>query len=60
MVILQTIELVVKSRIDDISYPKIKSVIQLASEEMTKSKVADLHYCSKVWGQSDDHDHEGR
>ncbi len=42
MVILQTIELVVKSRIDDISYPKIKSVIQLASEEMTKSKVGQL------------------
>ncbi|RXN31759.1 maestro heat-like repeat-containing family member 1 isoform X1 [Labeo rohita] len=38
VVILQTIELVVKSRIDDISYPKIKSVIQLASDEMTKSK----------------------
>lgn len=44
MVILQTIELVVKSRIDDISYPKIKSVIQLASEEMTKSKVGQLTY----------------
>lgn len=39
MVVLQTIELVVKSRIDDISYPKIKNVIQLASDEMTKSKV---------------------
>uniref|UniRef100_A0A9J8CB75 Maestro heat-like repeat family member 1 n=1 Tax=Cyprinus carpio carpio TaxID=630221 RepID=A0A9J8CB75_CYPCA len=38
VVVLQTIELVVKSRIDDISYPKIKSVIQLASDEMTKSK----------------------
>ncbi|XP_043116564.1 maestro heat-like repeat-containing protein family member 1 [Puntigrus tetrazona] len=38
VVILQTIELVVKSRIDDISYPKIKSAIQLASDEMTKSK----------------------
>uniref|UniRef100_A0A8C1X311 Maestro heat-like repeat-containing protein family member 1 n=1 Tax=Cyprinus carpio TaxID=7962 RepID=A0A8C1X311_CYPCA len=38
VLILQTIELVVKSRIDDISYPKIKSVIQLASDEMTKSK----------------------
>uniref|UniRef100_A0A673L1Y9 Maestro heat-like repeat-containing protein family member 1 n=1 Tax=Sinocyclocheilus rhinocerous TaxID=307959 RepID=A0A673L1Y9_9TELE len=38
VVILQTIELVVKSRTDDISYPKIKSVIQLASDEMTKSK----------------------
>uniref|UniRef100_A0A8C2GKL0 Maestro heat-like repeat family member 1 n=1 Tax=Cyprinus carpio TaxID=7962 RepID=A0A8C2GKL0_CYPCA len=38
VVVLQTIELVVKNRIDDISYPKIKSVIQLASDEMTKSK----------------------
>ncbi|XP_052003052.1 maestro heat-like repeat-containing protein family member 1 [Xyrauchen texanus] len=38
VVVLQTIELVVKSRIDDISYPKIKNVIQLASDEMTKSK----------------------
>ncbi|KAG1947998.1 maestro heat-like repeat-containing protein family member 1 isoform X1 [Pimephales promelas] len=38
MVVLQTIEMVVKSRIDDISYPKIKSVIHLASDEMTKSK----------------------
>jgi len=45
MVVLQTIEMVVKSRIDDISYPKIKSVIHLASDEMTKSKVrTDLHY----------------
>ncbi|XP_073782226.1 maestro heat-like repeat-containing protein family member 1 isoform X1 [Danio rerio] len=38
VVVLQTIELVVKSRIDDITYPKIKSVIQLASDEMTRSK----------------------
>lgn len=38
VVILQTIELVVESRIDNISYPKIKSVIHLASDEMTKSK----------------------
>ncbi|XP_056618249.1 maestro heat-like repeat-containing protein family member 1 isoform X1 [Triplophysa dalaica] len=38
VVVLQTIELVVKSRIDDITYPKIKNVIQLASDEMTKSK----------------------
>ncbi|XP_016120992.1 maestro heat-like repeat-containing protein family member 1, partial [Sinocyclocheilus grahami] len=44
VVILQTIELVVKSRIDDVSYPKIKSVIQLASDEMTKSKVRQLTY----------------
>ncbi|XP_041962834.1 maestro heat-like repeat-containing protein family member 1 isoform X1 [Alosa sapidissima] len=38
VVILQTIELVVKSKIDEISYPKIKSVISLASDEMTRSK----------------------
>ncbi|XP_051999976.1 maestro heat-like repeat-containing protein family member 1 isoform X2 [Xyrauchen texanus] len=38
VVVLQTIELVVKSKIDDISYPKIKNVIKLASDEMTKSK----------------------
>lgn len=38
VVILQTIELVVKSKIDEVSYPKIKSIITLASEEMTRSK----------------------
>ncbi|XP_062395570.1 maestro heat-like repeat-containing protein family member 1 isoform X2 [Sardina pilchardus] len=38
VVILQTIELVVKSKIDEISYPKIKSTISLASDEMTRSK----------------------
>uniref|UniRef100_A0A8B9LI79 Maestro heat-like repeat family member 1 n=1 Tax=Astyanax mexicanus TaxID=7994 RepID=A0A8B9LI79_ASTMX len=38
VVVLQTIELVVKSKIDDISYPKIKSIISLASDEMTRSK----------------------
>ncbi|KAJ8290767.1 hypothetical protein GJAV_G00017250 [Gymnothorax javanicus] len=38
VVILQTIELVVKSKIDDISCPKIKSIISLASDEMTRSK----------------------
>ncbi|XP_034144672.1 maestro heat-like repeat-containing protein family member 1 isoform X2 [Esox lucius] len=38
VLILQTIELVVKTKIDDISYPKIKSVISLASDEMTRSK----------------------
>ncbi|XP_062848509.1 maestro heat-like repeat-containing protein family member 1 isoform X2 [Trichomycterus rosablanca] len=38
VVVLQTIELVVKSKIDDITYPKIKAVISLASAEMTKSK----------------------
>ncbi|XP_076846747.1 maestro heat-like repeat-containing protein family member 1 isoform X2 [Brachyhypopomus gauderio] len=38
VVVLQTIELVVKSKIDCISYPKIKSIITLASDEMTRSK----------------------
>ncbi|XP_077432978.1 maestro heat-like repeat-containing protein family member 1 isoform X1 [Vanacampus margaritifer] len=38
VVILQTIELIVGSRIDAISYPKIKSIISLASDEMTRSK----------------------
>ncbi|XP_066539071.1 maestro heat-like repeat-containing protein family member 1 isoform X3 [Hoplias malabaricus] len=38
VVVLQTIELVVKSKTDDISYPKIKSIITLASDEMTRSK----------------------
>lgn len=38
VVILQTIELVVGSRIENISYPRIKSIITLASDEMTRSK----------------------
>ncbi|XP_041709044.2 maestro heat-like repeat-containing protein family member 1 isoform X1 [Coregonus clupeaformis] len=38
VVILQTIELIVKTKIEDISYPKIKSIISLASDEMTRSK----------------------
>ncbi|TSK34778.1 Maestro heat-like repeat-containing protein family member 1 [Bagarius yarrelli] len=38
VVVLQTIELVVKNKIDDISYPKIKTTISLASDEMTRSK----------------------
>ncbi|MCJ8728677.1 hypothetical protein PDJAM_G00007090 [Pangasius djambal] len=38
VVVLQTIELVVKSKIEDISYPKIKTTISLASDEMTRSK----------------------
>ncbi|XP_030638186.1 LOW QUALITY PROTEIN: maestro heat-like repeat-containing protein family member 1 [Chanos chanos] len=38
VVILQTIELVVKSKIGEISGPKIKSIISLASDEMTRSK----------------------
>ncbi|XP_064883625.1 maestro heat-like repeat-containing protein family member 1 isoform X2 [Oncorhynchus nerka] len=38
VVILQTIELILKTKIDDISYLKIKSIISLASDEMTRSK----------------------
>ncbi|KAJ8386836.1 hypothetical protein AAFF_G00166310 [Aldrovandia affinis] len=38
VVLLQTIELVVRSNIGEISYPKIKSLISLASDEMTRSK----------------------
>nr|XP_057909847.1 maestro heat-like repeat-containing protein family member 1 isoform X2 [Doryrhamphus excisus] len=38
VVILQTIELIVGSRIDAITYPRIKSIISLASDEMTRSK----------------------
>ncbi|XP_028837282.1 maestro heat-like repeat-containing protein family member 1 isoform X2 [Denticeps clupeoides] len=38
VVILQTIELVVKSSISEVSYPRIKSIISLASDEMTRSK----------------------
>ncbi|XP_062320743.1 maestro heat-like repeat-containing protein family member 1 isoform X1 [Osmerus eperlanus] len=38
VVILLTIELVVKSKIDEISSPRIKSIISLASDEMTRSK----------------------
>uniref|UniRef100_H2RSI7 Maestro heat-like repeat family member 1 n=1 Tax=Takifugu rubripes TaxID=31033 RepID=H2RSI7_TAKRU len=38
VVILQTIELIVGSRIEQISYPRIKSIISLASDEMTRSK----------------------
>ncbi|KAM6935902.1 maestro heat-like repeat-containing protein family member 1 isoform 1-T1 [Lycodopsis pacificus] len=38
VVILQTIELVVGCRIDEISSPRIKSIISLASDEMTRSK----------------------
>ncbi|KAF4088237.1 hypothetical protein AMELA_G00080220 [Ameiurus melas] len=38
VVVLQTIELVVKSKIEDITYPKIKTTISLASDEMTRSK----------------------
>ncbi|XP_053484925.1 maestro heat-like repeat-containing protein family member 1 isoform X2 [Ictalurus furcatus] len=38
VVVLQTIELVVKSKIEDISYPKIKTTISLASDEMTRSR----------------------
>ncbi|KAM9723202.1 maestro heat-like repeat-containing protein family member 1 isoform 1-T1 [Menidia menidia] len=38
VVILQTIEMIVSSRIDDINSPRIKSIISLASDEMTRSK----------------------
>ncbi|KAI4893277.1 hypothetical protein NFI96_019675 [Prochilodus magdalenae] len=38
VVVLQTIELVVKSKINDIEYTKIKNIILLASDEMTRSK----------------------
>ncbi|XP_054638550.1 maestro heat-like repeat-containing protein family member 1 isoform X4 [Dunckerocampus dactyliophorus] len=38
VVILQTIELIVGSRIEAITYPRIKSIISLASDEMTRSK----------------------
>ncbi|XP_063055853.1 maestro heat-like repeat-containing protein family member 1 isoform X2 [Engraulis encrasicolus] len=38
VVILQTIQLVVESKINEITYPRIKSIISLASDEMTRSK----------------------
>uniref|UniRef100_A0A1A8FIU1 Maestro heat-like repeat family member 1 n=2 Tax=Nothobranchius korthausae TaxID=1143690 RepID=A0A1A8FIU1_9TELE len=38
VVILQTIELVVGCRIEELNVPRIKSLISLASEEMTRSK----------------------
>ncbi|KAG7266643.1 hypothetical protein CRUP_032321 [Coryphaenoides rupestris] len=38
VVILQIIELIVASRIEEISYGRIKSIISLASDEMTRSK----------------------
>ncbi|XP_077577113.1 maestro heat-like repeat-containing protein family member 1 isoform X1 [Stigmatopora nigra] len=38
VVILQTIELIVSSKLDATSYTKIKSIISLASDEMTRSK----------------------
>uniref|UniRef100_A0A4W6EG14 Maestro heat-like repeat family member 1 n=1 Tax=Lates calcarifer TaxID=8187 RepID=A0A4W6EG14_LATCA len=39
VVILQTIELIASCRIDDICSTRIKSIISLASDEMTRSKV---------------------
>ena len=39
VVILQTIELIVGSKIEQINFPRIKSIISLASDEMTRSKV---------------------
>ncbi|XP_047217204.1 maestro heat-like repeat-containing protein family member 1 isoform X3 [Girardinichthys multiradiatus] len=38
VVILQTIKLIVGCRIEEISAPRIKSIISLASDEMTRSK----------------------
>ncbi|XP_068612025.1 maestro heat-like repeat-containing protein family member 1 [Brachionichthys hirsutus] len=38
VVILQTIDLIIECRIDKVSYPMIKSIISLASDEMTRSK----------------------
>ncbi|CAN9513935.1 unnamed protein product [Ophioblennius macclurei] len=38
VVVLRTIELIVGCRIDEISAPRIKSIITLASDEMTRSK----------------------
>uniref|UniRef100_A0A3B3CBG5 Maestro heat-like repeat family member 1 n=1 Tax=Oryzias melastigma TaxID=30732 RepID=A0A3B3CBG5_ORYME len=38
VVILQTIELIVSTRIEDINASRIKSIISLASDEMTRSK----------------------
>uniref|UniRef100_A0A8C7X9H7 Maestro heat-like repeat family member 1 n=1 Tax=Oryzias sinensis TaxID=183150 RepID=A0A8C7X9H7_9TELE len=38
VVILQTIELIVSTRIEDVSASRIKSIISLASDEMTRSK----------------------
>ncbi|XP_023669118.2 maestro heat-like repeat-containing protein family member 1 isoform X1 [Paramormyrops kingsleyae] len=38
VIILQTLELIVQFKIDEISYKKIKSIISLASDEMTRSK----------------------
>ncbi|XP_061806331.1 maestro heat-like repeat-containing protein family member 1 isoform X1 [Nerophis lumbriciformis] len=38
VIILQTIEMIVGNRIDAVPYPRIKSIISLASDEMTRSK----------------------
>ncbi|XP_056141693.1 maestro heat-like repeat-containing protein family member 1 [Lampris incognitus] len=38
VVILQTIELIVASKIEEITNPRTKSIISLASDEMTRSK----------------------
>lgn len=39
VVVLQTMELIISSRIEDIGSEQIKSIISLASDEMTRSKV---------------------
>ncbi|KAK2844253.1 hypothetical protein Q5P01_010912 [Channa striata] len=38
VVILQTIEMIVSCKIEEVSFPRIKSIISLASDEMTRSK----------------------
>lgn len=48
VVVLQTIELVVKSKIEDIGYTKIKTIISLASDEMTRSKVVDTSSFKRI------------
>lgn len=37
--VLQTIELILLSRIDEIGCLRVKSIVSLASDEMTRSKV---------------------
>ncbi|CAL8337909.1 unnamed protein product [Gadus morhua 'NCC'] len=44
VVILQTIELIAADRLEDIGYPRIKSIISLASDEMTRSKEVTLDW----------------
>lgn len=53
VVILQTIELIVGCRIEEISYSKIKSIISLASDEMTRSKVKYKMFILILWRADD-------